>query len=152
MPLRIAASIPLLTISLALAPSPASAKATQPPLTSACRLPAMTIGVDQASFKSAGLGPAAQEKLRSNFAHAFPAAFQAACLQRRIKPANFQGITRIELFDAEGDTDGHFLRDGMPKGTMSFEYYFSSANEPLRKPLANALECLARPTDSCFGD
>lgn len=119
-----------------------------------CTLPEMTIALDAKSFDGVPgtQRPGDAAKLKANFSGALRQRFAGLCKIRRITPAAFRGINRIVLMNAEGDTDGHFSKVGMPRGSMEFEFLFDGPSRRLSKGLDNALECLARPVQSCFED
>ncbi len=119
-----------------------------------CTLQPLAVAIDASSFEGvpAMHRPDAVAKLKANFSASFVSAFADLCKARRITPAAFRGVDRIVLRNAEGDTDGHFYKANMPRGSIGFDFLFSDASAPIRDGINHGLECLARPVGDCFED
>lgn len=150
-------AIALIGSSMVLTPAEAATPAPAKRAVAAadrCALQPIGITIDASSFRSVpGVNrPGAEAGLKAAFATIFAATFKDLCQRKRITPAAFRGVSRIQLINAEGDTDGHFLKADTPRGPTTFEYLFDAMKAPPRAAIVNGLECLAHPKAACFED
>jgi hypothetical protein len=140
------ALLPSLAIGAAMLAPPAESAPAAP----RCAVPRFEVAAQRDSFEPV-LTAAREARLKASFLRTFASAYRAECARRTVSAANFRGIRKVVLIDADGNSDGSFLPRDL-SSELTFELFWGDSLNTPNVAVRRALRCLARPTDDCFLD